>query len=324
MTTIDLSCSLPPGVDLVRHAKIAETLGYHRVWVSDSPALYSDPWAGLALVASNTSRIGLGVSVLVPSTRHVMVNAAAIAGIEALASGRLACAIGTGFTARSMFGQGALSWLTTAQYIADLKALLRGDTIELNGRKTRMSHPDGISVTTPIETPILVAANGPKGIDVARELGDGIMSVQAPIGGFNWSVLLQPGTVLEQGESLSSPRVFESIGPAVASFYHGAYEALGEGVDGFPNGSAWRQMIEQYPEDERHIHLHQEHCYRVNDQDRPLIDVPNMAGMTFTGTAAELRERALQLQAAGVTELLYIPMGHDMEREMRAMRKVID
>lgn len=321
---MELSCSLPPGIDIVRYAQLAESLGYRRVWVSDSPALYSDPWAALALVASNTRQIGLGTAVLVPSTRHVMVNAAAVAGIEALAPGRLACAVGTGFTARSMFGQKALSWRSTAQYIADLKALLRGETIELEGRKTRLCHPDGISAATPIETPILVAANGPKGLDVARELGDGVMSVQAPIDGFNWSALLQPGTVLEQGESLDSPRVFEAIGPAVASFYHGAYEALGEGVDGFPNGAAWRAMIEQFPADERHLYLHQDHCYRVSDHDRPLLDVPNMAPMTFTGTVAELRERAAGLETAGVSELLYLPLGPDMEREMRAMREVFD
>ncbi|MDZ7785433.1 MAG: LLM class flavin-dependent oxidoreductase [Halioglobus sp.] len=104
---MDLSCSLPPSAAIVSQVQLAESLGYQRVWVSDSPALYSDPWAALALAATGTTRIGLGVAVLTPSTRHVMANAAAIAGIEALAPGRLAVAVGTGFTARRLFGKTA-------------------------------------------------------------------------------------------------------------------------------------------------------------------------------------------------------------------------
>ncbi len=317
-----LSCSLPPSLNLIKQAQLAESLGYERVWVGDSPALYSDPWVALSQVAANTSKIGLGIAVLVPSTRHVMVNAAAICGIEAQAPGRLAVAVGTGFTARRLFGKGPMSWASTADYIRQLKALLNGETIVLDGAKTKLMHPAGMSAPLPLKTPILVAANGPKGIEAARELGDGVMSVQAPIGGFDWSVLLQPGTVLEDGETLDSKRVFEAVGPAVATFYHGAYEAMGEGVDGFPNGAAWRAMIESFPKDEQHLYLHQEHCVGVNEHDRPHLDVANMAPLTFTGTVDELKQKAADLEAAGLSELLYMPLGPDIERELKTMAAV--
>ncbi len=317
-----LSCSLPPSVNLIEQAQLAETLGYNRLWVGDSPALYSDPWVALSQVAANTATIGLGVAVLVPSTRHVMVNAAAICGIEAQAPGRLAVAVGTGFTARRLFGQGPLSWASTADYIRQLKALLKGETIVFNGAKTRLMHPAGMSAALPLATPILVAANGPKGLDVARELGDGVMSVQAPVDGFEWSSLLQPGTVLEPDESLDSPRVFEALGPAIATFYHGAYEAMGEGVDGFPNGAAWRAMIEQFPADERHLHLHEDHCVGINPHDRPHLDVANMASLTLTGTADALKQKAAEFESAGVTEMLYMPLGPDIRRELEAMAAV--
>ena len=321
---MDLSCSLPPNANIVEQAQLAESLGYKRIWVSDSPALYSDPWAALALIATNTDNIGLGVAVLTPSTRHVMATAAAIAGIEALAPGRLAVAIGTGFTARRTFGKRALSWATTSTYIRNLKALLAGETVEVNGELTRLMHPGDVSVATPITTPIVVAANGPVGLEIANELGEGVMSVQAPIAGFEWSTLLQGGTVLDEGEGLDSERVFEAVGPVVASFYHGAYDAMGEGVDGFPNGAAWRAAIEAFDEKERHLYLHQEHCYSVSDHDRPHIDVPGMAPMTFTGTPDELRVRAADMEAAGLTELLYLPCGPDVAGELRRMAGVFN
>lgn len=319
---MDLSVSLPPSRNIVEQARAAERLGYRRLWVSDSPAFYSDPWAALALVAANTDRIGLGVAVLTPSTRHVMATVAGIATIEALAPGRLAVAVGTGFTARRSFGKRALSWASTRRYIEQLRGLLRGDTVAVDGALTRMMHPPGISVAPPLATPVLVAANGPVGLEVARTLGDGVISVQAPVPGFAWSALLQAGTVLAEGEGLDSQRVFEAVGPVVASFYHGAYDAMGAGVDGFPNGAAWRAMIENFPEDQRHLYLHQDHCVSVSAHDAPHIDVPAMAALTFTGTRAELVERAAGLAAAGLTEFLYLPCGPDIPGEMARMASV--
>jgi 5,10-methylenetetrahydromethanopterin reductase len=73
-------------------------LGYRRAWLYDSPALAADVWMVLSRCAERTSRIGLGPGVLVPSLRHPMVNAAAIAELVNQAPGRVAVAIGAGFT----------------------------------------------------------------------------------------------------------------------------------------------------------------------------------------------------------------------------------
>ena len=97
---MDVSCNLTPGPDTVEHIRMAEALGYRRAWLNDSPALYRDVWMTLALAAERTERIGLGVSVVVPSLRHVVVTASAIATLEALAPGRSAVIVGTGFTGR--------------------------------------------------------------------------------------------------------------------------------------------------------------------------------------------------------------------------------
>jgi len=315
---MNLSCGFAPSMRVVEYAKLAETLGYERVWVFDSPALYSDPWVAVARILEHTQRVGVGIAVLVPSNRHVLTNAAAIAGIEALAPGRLAVAIGTGFTARMMLGQKPLPWRFVRQYIADLKALLRGERVRVDGKWIQLCHPEGISAPLPLATPIAVAANGPKGLEVAHELGDGVMSVAAPIAGFDWSCLLATGTVLEEGETFSTPRVFEAIGPAIASIYHGTYEAAGAGVDNLPGGKAWREALERVPEDVRHLAVHEDHMLRVNDRDRPHLS-PALGGATFSGTKAQLCERVKGLEAAGLTELLYVAAGPDISREVLAM-----
>jgi len=310
-----VSCGLLPDARIVERARLAESLGYDRVWSYDSPALYGDVFIALGRVAEATDRIGLGTGVLVPHTRHVLVTASAIAAIEQLAPGRLAIAIGTGFTARQTFGQKAIPWNRLERYIRDLRALLRGETVEVDGRALRMLHPAPVAPARPIATPILVAANGARGLAVAREVGDGVLAAAAPIPGFAWSALLQAGTVLEEGENLHSPRVVEAIGPAVAAMYHGAYGA--GGVDALPGGSGWREEIEAFPEAERHLHVHEGHFVELSERDRRHIDM-TLGAATLTGRADEVAERLAGLEAAGATEIMYCPMG-DVERELRAM-----
>ena len=67
---------------------------------------------------------------LVPNLRHVMTTASAIATIERMAPGRLACGFGTGATARWVLNKHALSWKTTRRYLEQLHALLQGDIVD--------------------------------------------------------------------------------------------------------------------------------------------------------------------------------------------------
>src|ERR1700739_1143973 len=106
---MDISCAFATSSDTPPHVELAEALGYKRAWLYDSPALYPDVWMVLSRCAERTSRIGLGTGVLVPSLRHPMVNAAAIAELVGQAPGRVAVAIGSGFTGRVSVGQRAQS-----------------------------------------------------------------------------------------------------------------------------------------------------------------------------------------------------------------------
>jgi len=116
-----------PGVDTVDHIRLAEELGYTRSWVYDSPALFGDCWMSLAMATT----IGLGTGVLIPSLRHPMVTAAAVAHLAALAPGRVSIGLGTGFTGRFVMGQRPLTWASTERSIGQIAALLRGETVEI-------------------------------------------------------------------------------------------------------------------------------------------------------------------------------------------------
>jgi 5,10-methylenetetrahydromethanopterin reductase len=320
---VELSCSFPPGPRVVEYARLAEELGYRRIWLYDSPLLYPDVWISLAQVAQATSRIGVGPGVLVPSLRHVTAQAAAIATLEAIAPGRVAAVVGTGFTGRRLLGKPPLAWHAVAGHLRALRALLRGAEPVVEGTRLRMLHAQGFAPPRPIATPLLVAANGPRGIEVARELGDGVMALGDPPPDFAWCALARSGTLLEPGETLASPRVFDALAPAIALVYHATYEGAGSAVDQLPSGRAWREAIERVPADERHLALHEGHCVAVPARERALLD-PRVGAMTFTGSLDELRARWSALAAAGASELAYAPAGPDVPRELRAMARVAE
>lgn len=320
MASITYSVALPPGPHTLDHAKLAEELGYDRFWLFDSAALYQDVWIWLARVAEHT-RIKLGTAVLVPNLRHVMTTASAIATIEHLAPGRLACGFGTGATARWVLGKPALTWKATRAYIEQLRALLNGEVVEVDGAKTQMVHYDDFAPPRPIRTPLLLSALGPKGKQIAHEIADGVMTIGGGVDDMDWHVQMTSGTVLDDGEDLESPRVKEALGPWFTIAYHGAWQSNPEAVDNLPLGAEWRAAIEaERPEGERHLAVHEGHATHVTPRDRKLVDQagPLISMMGWAGTRDDIRARAEAAIAAGATEILYTPAGPDIPREMRA------
>jgi 5,10-methylenetetrahydromethanopterin reductase len=318
---MDFSCAFATSSDTPAHAELAETLGYQRAWLYDSPALYPDVWMILTRCAERTSRIGLGPGVLVPSLRHPMVNAAAIAELVTQAPGRVAVAIGSGFTGRNAMGQRAMSWRRVADYVRCLRTLLAGEAAEWDGAKIKMLQLPGFGAKRPIEVPILLGADGPKGLAVAAELGDGVFSaaVPQPDATKAWRALLCFGTVLDDAEDLTSPRVADAAGPGAVVVYHALYERGGAAaVDALPGGQAWREKVEAYPEDERHFAIHEGHLVKAKPSDEPHVAdvIPFAASMALTGTAEQLTEKVAGLAAQGVTEIAYQPAGSDIEREL--------
>lgn len=183
---MDISCAFPPVPETADHIALAERLGYRRAWVYDTPALQLDVWATLARAADRTRRIELGPGVLIPSLRHVLVTAAAIATLVVLAPGRVNVGIGSGFTGRLAMGQRPNSWKFVRAYLRQLKALLAGEVVEVDGAATRMIHGQGQAPPRPLRVPFVIGTGGPKGEAVARELGDGIFTV-VPVLGFKWA-----------------------------------------------------------------------------------------------------------------------------------------
>ena len=322
-----ISIGVPPGPQATELAVRAESLGYDRLWMYDSAALYEDIWIHLARAAEATDRIGLGTAVLVPNLRHVMTTASAIATVDRLAPGRLACAIGTGYTARLVLGKRALSWQTTRTWVEQLRGLLRGDVVEIDGRPCQMIHRPELAKARPIEVPLLLSAFGPKGMAIAHEIADGWMGMSPPPESFDWAVQMVNGTVLAPGESPSASRVVDAVGPWQVGAYHITWETARENLVAIPGGADWLAQIEsERDEADRHLAVHYSHCTHLSPADRKALAAfgDQIPWHGWVGEAEEIRKRAEASAAAGATEILYTPAGDDLLGQAETFYRAVE
>ncbi len=158
-----------PVPQLVRLIQDAEAAGFDGAGILDSQVLARDAFVILGMAAAQTSRLRLYPAVTNPFTRHLSVLAGAMQTVEELAPGRIACAIGSGYTSAITIGRKAARLTEMRAAIVTLRALLAGQPVDFEGTPARLQ----FAARRPI--PIIMAASGPKAIELAGEVADGVM-----------------------------------------------------------------------------------------------------------------------------------------------------
>jgi 5,10-methylenetetrahydromethanopterin reductase len=323
-----ISCAFPPVADTPRHIELAEQLGYKTAWVYDTPALQVDVWMTLALAAVRTSTIVLGPGVLIPSLRHPMVTAAAIAHLVSLVGEeRVVVGVGTGFTGRRAMGQKPLRWADMPGNVGTIQQLLHGETVMIDGQATKMLHALGQAPARPISVRWVLGVNGPKGIETAGGLGLGVFTSRPRPGASYANVpsvtLLGFGTVVRDGETIESPRVLETAGPTAAVAYHALIEQNDDRLATFPNAARFVELINAVPEDIRHLAIHEGHLTVMNDIDRKYMTAAAAASLTpLTGTVEQVRANVEAMIDTGLTEIAFQPVGN-VEAELHTMAEAL-
>ena len=311
-----VSCSFASQLATPDYIVHAESLGYSRAWAYDCPARFSDIWMTLARAAERTSHIGLGTAVIVPRYREVMTNAAAIATLEALAPGRVAVAVGSGAGQASQ-GRGSTKFAELQSYVRALKGLLSGDEVEYDGTVLKLMQSSKEGAVQPLQTPILLASEGPRTLKFATEFCDGVVSLNTPRAGQDWSAVIVSGTVVEDDDPDRSEKILDRAGPGAAINYRALNAMKGpEAVRQLPAGNRYLEAIERHPEERRHLFAWARHVTGVVPEESTFLTPSIVSQLTFTGSSSALRQRLNELEAAGATEVIYQVAGPAIEDDL--------
>ncbi len=324
--------------------KRAEELGFTHAWFYDTQLLNADVFVAMAAAAMQTSRIKLCTGVLIPSNRIAPVAASALASLNALAPGRIVCAMSTGFTARRTMGLPAITLKRLEEYIRVVRGLLNKETVEWSEEggphKIRFLNPDLNLINLDDPIPIHLSAFGPKGRALTAKLGTGWMCGGNPtraiaaLGEMQeawraagrdaaglYSTTFGNGCVLADGEAADSPRARAQAGPSATMIFHDLAEEEQLGTLGFrlppqfrPLFEAYRAIYQSYtPADARYLSNHRGHLMFLRPEEQALITPELIRTFTFTGTEAEMVESVRALKAAGFSQFaVTLRVGHEM------------
>ena len=186
-----------PMPDLMKLIQSIESAGFDGAGILDSQMLSRDTFVVLGQAATHTSRLGLFPAVTNPFTRHASVLASAIQTVEELAPGRVKLVIGTGYTSASTIGRPPGTLAEMRDCIRAVMGLLAGETVDFNGTPGRLPYASGRRI------PVLMAASGPKAIEVAGEVADGVLLLV----GFNRGIVERALEHVERGARRSGRRL---------------------------------------------------------------------------------------------------------------------
>lgn len=159
---------------LLADARWAEDAGMDSIWVPQVPDDF-DALTAVALIGSDTSRIEIGTAVVPVQPRHPVALAQQVLSTQAVCGGRLTLGLGVShhWIIEEMLGLPYEHPLATMRAYLDVldQALAGPCTVDVENDLFHIHQPLAITDVTP--TPVMLAALGPKMLELAGSRTDG-------------------------------------------------------------------------------------------------------------------------------------------------------
>jgi 5,10-methylenetetrahydromethanopterin reductase len=160
-------------------ARYAEEKGFESVWQAES-RLVRDAIVPMAAYAAVTERIKVGSGVINNWTRNIGLLAATFLTLDDLAPNRIICGIGAWWDplARDVGIERRKPLTAMRETVQVLRRLLNMERVTFHGE---FQHVDGIELDVvhgrrePRNVPIIIGAVGPQMLELAGEIGDGVL-----------------------------------------------------------------------------------------------------------------------------------------------------
>ncbi|MCY4008403.1 MAG: TIGR03842 family LLM class F420-dependent oxidoreductase [Anaerolineaceae bacterium] len=147
----------------------AEAAGFRHAWFFDSHVLWRECYVTMAMCMEHTERMIFGPLVTNPGVREWSVAASLYATLLHQSEGRFELGLGRGDSSRRVLGKKPNTLARMVDFTQTVKSLVRGDPAGYDDTQTQLPWPEGYDL------PIWVAAYGPKALQTAGEIGDGLV-----------------------------------------------------------------------------------------------------------------------------------------------------
>ena len=298
-----------------------------------------DPYVCLALAAQQTKRVKLCTGVSVVGTRIPPVTANSIATLNQLAPGRIILGIGAGNSAWRAMGMAPRPLGSLREEVRIIRGLLQGQEVDYqhgeDRRTIRFFHQEHGFINTQDAVPIHIAANAPKAMALAGELGDGFITSRTnSLAGWQetwnrvrqgaeqvgkdpaalYTTILTTTCLLRPGELYDSPRVKAEAGPWAMLAMHALYERVQQPTAApdvirpiFAEYATFVDQRRQRAGDRYYLALHDGHGLYLRPDETRFVTPEVVRTTTMTAPPEELIERLRALEAAGVKQVALLP-----------------
>ncbi|MGH2437444.1 MAG: LLM class flavin-dependent oxidoreductase [bacterium] len=307
--------------DGIRYAQHAEARGFEAVWQAES-RLVREATVPMAAYASHTRDIRIGSGVVNTWTRNVGLLAATFVTLDDLAPGRIMLGLGAWWDplARKV-GVKRTSPLQCMRETVEASRRLftlnevsyRGEFVRLDGVRIDVVHGD----SSPRNIPIYIGATGPKMLELAGEIADGVLLNYMVSPKYNDDALEH----IEAGAKRAGRRVEDIDRPqlVVCSVDRDRKKAL----------DASRILLTQYLGQQPHIMKASGVAQSLIDRINEIVQWPAtheeivrasayvpddvVQMVSASGTPAECRAKVAEYIAHGATCPVLYPLGDDVE-----------
>lgn len=311
-------------------ARVAEAHNYASIWFAENPS-DRGVFPSVSACAVATSRIGLGIGIVNPYTRHPTVIAMEAGALDELAEGRLVLGIGSGIgTQIERLGYRYRPIAAMQDAIHIVRALLAGvvvryrgsvfsaDTVALRFRPPRSAMP------------IAMAAMGDRSLELCGRLADGlIVSNMCPAGYTRRAVGIVAASAERSGRQ--RPQVVQYV-PCVArpdrdEARRAVKAAIGAMLTTFwPVGDDWPPLRDTIV---RHSGIPKPEVIATLDRLRrgeaaaDVLDDRFIEAFAIAGTAEDCVAAAARFRSAGVDELVLTFAGEQPSGDMAYLGQVL-
>lgn len=301
--------------ELIQNVREIEALGFDSLWVTDSSMHARDVWPALTLAAEHSKTLRLGTLVTNPVSRNVAVTLNAAASVDELSGGRLTLGLGAGDRPLTEIGLAPVPLGAVREMIHCARRLLTGEHVQYEGKHIKLTGAH-LHFHHRADMPILMAASGPKALELAGELCD-VVSIFAGAfsAGFNFANQHVDAGIAKAGRSADAVERIVNLSISVRPDAEQARREVRPLAAWFAQTApAYCELAGIDPElIERIRKVYAGGEFHEARQAHELVTPEMVQKLTVAGTPSDCIERIEEAAAHGFRHIILIPMGDRMD-----------